>query len=71
MMHCLPQITGDEMSNWTLLFQVSLSRLKETVAPSDCDRTPDTRLLEEYYPFATVLRLRVLQVIIFNIILET
>lgn len=44
--------------------QVGLSRLKESVAPSDCDRTPDTRAAFDYYPFATVLRLRVLQVLL-------
>ncbi|KAK4882054.1 hypothetical protein RN001_005373 [Aquatica leii] len=42
---------------------VSLSRLKESVAPSELDRTPDTLLLEGYYPFATVLRFRVLQIV--------
>ncbi|KAK5650204.1 hypothetical protein RI129_001233 [Pyrocoelia pectoralis] len=44
------------------MMQVSLSRLKESVAPSELDKTPET-VLEEYYPFATVLRFRVLQIV--------
>ncbi|XP_063906145.1 uncharacterized protein LOC135124852 [Zophobas morio] len=42
---------------------VGLSKLKETVAPSDSDKTPDTRYALDYYPFAVVFRLRVLQIV--------
>ncbi|CAH1379822.1 uncharacterized protein [Tenebrio molitor] len=42
---------------------VGLSKLKESVAPSDSDKTPDTRTSLDYYPFATVFRLRVLQIV--------
>ncbi|XP_044262099.1 uncharacterized protein LOC123009688 [Tribolium madens] len=42
---------------------VGLSRLKESVAPSEADKTPDTRSSLEYYPFAMVFRLRVLQIV--------
>lgn len=47
------------------LLQIGLSGLKETVAPAELDRSLDTRPITgstDTYPFATVLRLRVLQV---------
>lgn len=57
-----PKIVGLTVKK-IFFFQVCLSRLKETVAPSECDRTPENiRIYNDYYPFATVLRLRVLQV---------
>ncbi|KAK9738090.1 hypothetical protein QE152_g10171 [Popillia japonica] len=45
---------------------IGLSGFKETVAPAELDRSLDTRPIAfpvDGYPFATVLRLRVLQIV--------
>ncbi|GJQ72760.1 hypothetical protein Trydic_g1413 [Trypoxylus dichotomus] len=59
-------VLSTRISSVYVPIEIGLSGFKETVAPAEMDRSLDTRPITsptDSYPFATVLRLRVLQIV--------